>query len=299
MRARRAVCAPHNIRVAGAPEDTRMQQHTRRRWPCRFGLILAAAMVLGGCANGDRSASAAGSAKEPVGYLAPAQRPQATGVLPPAPQAGSARYEADRQIFKATRQLQGTPRWTLATSDADGATPAMLRGFSCAVGVPLDAAQLPRLVNLLDRAGADADHANTPVKQANRRQRPFQIDDGAVCQPKPQLAKSFDYPSGQATLGWTIGLILAELAPDRATDIDLRARAYADSRVICGAHNYRAIEAGTMNAAIVVAALHASPAFWQDAASARRELAAYRQSTAAMDAGQCTAEKALISTTPY
>jgi acid phosphatase (class A) len=276
-----------------------MQQHTRRRWPCRFGLILAAAMVLGGCANGDRSASAAGSAKEPVGYLAPAQRPQATGVLPPAPQAGSARYEADRQIFKATRQLQGTPRWTLATSDADGATPAMLRGFSCAVGVPLDAAQLPRLVNLLDRAGADADHVNTPVKQANRRQRPFQIDDGAVCQPKPQLAKSFDYPSGQATLGWTICLILAELAPDRATGIDLRARAYADSRVICGAHNYSAIEAGAMNASIVVAALHASPAFWQDAASARRELAAYRQSTAAMDAGQCTAEKALISTTPY
>lgn len=276
-----------------------MQQHIRRRWPCRFSLILAPAMVLAGCANGDRSASAAGSAKEAVGYLASAQRPQATGVLPPAPQAGSARYEADRQIFKATRQLQGTPRWTLATSDADGATPAMLRGFSCAVGVPLDAAQLPRLVNLLDRAGADADHVNTPVKQANRRQRPFQIDDGAVCQPKPQLAKSFDYPSGQATLGWTIGLILAELAPDRATDIDLRARAYADSRVICGAHNYSAIKAGAMNAAIVVAALHASPAFRQDAASARSELAAYRQSTAAMNAGQCTVEKALISTTPY
>ena len=276
-----------------------MQQHIRRRRPCRFGLILAATVVLGGCANGDQSASAAGSAEETVGYLAPAQRPQATGVLPPAPQAGSARYVADRQIFKATRQLQGTPRWTLATRDADGATPAMLRGFSCAVGVPLDAAQLPRLVNLLDRAGADADHVNTPVKQANRRQRPFQIDDGAVCQPKPQLAKSFDYPSGQATLGWTIGLILAELAPDRATGIDLRARAYADSRVICGAHNYSAIEAGAMNASIVVAALHASPAFRHDVESARRELAAYRQSPAAMDAGQCTAEKALISTTPY
>ncbi|MBT2144360.1 MULTISPECIES: phosphatase PAP2 family protein [unclassified Rhodanobacter] len=276
-----------------------MQQHIRRRWPCRFGLILAAATVLGGCANDDRSASAAGSAKEAVGYLAPAQRPRATGVLPPAPQAGSARYEADRQIFKATRQLQGTPRWTLATGDADGATPAMLRGFSCAVGVPLDAVQLPRLVNLLDRAGADADHVNTPVKQANRRQRPFQIDDGAVCQPKPQLAKSFDYPSGQATLGWTIGLILAELAPDRATDIDLRARAYADSRMICGAHNYSAIEAGAMNAAIVVAALHASPAFRQDVESARRELASYRQSTAPIDGQQCAAERTLISASPY
>jgi acid phosphatase (class A) len=165
--------------------------------------------------------------------------------------------------------------------------------------VPLDAAQLPRLVNLLDRAGADADHVNTPVKQANRRQRPFQIDDGAICQSKPQLAKSFDYPSGQAALGWTIGLILAELAPDRATDIDLRARAYADSRVVCGAHNYSAIEASAMNAAIVVAALHASPAFRQDAESARRELATYRQSTALMDGQRCLTERALISIAPY
>lgn len=272
-----------------------MHQHTRRPWPCRPDLILAAAMILNGCATG----AATSQVNTPVGYLAPAQLPQTTGVLPPAPQAGSARYEADRQIFKATRQLHGSPRWTLATSDAEGATPAMLRGFSCAVGVPLDAAQLPQLVNLLDRAGVDADHVNAPVKQANRRQRPFQIDDGMVCQSKPQLAKSFDYPSGQATWGWTTGLILAELAPDRATDIDLRARAYADSRVICGAHNYSAIEAGAMNAAMVMAALHASPAFRQDVESARRELAGHRQAAAPIDGQQCAAERALISAAPY
>jgi acid phosphatase (class A) len=274
-----------------------MSQQTHRS--CRSCQVLAGVLILGGCASAGRPAAVASQAKEPVGYLATAPLPQATVVLPAAPQAGSARYEADRQIFKSTRQLQGTPRWTLATSDVDGATPAMLRGFSCAVGVPLDAAKLPQLVSLLDRAGVDANHVNTPVKQANRRQRPFQIDDGAVCESKAHLAKSFDYPSGHATWGWTIGLILAELAPDRATDIDLRARAYADSRVVCGAHNHSAIEAGAMNAAIVVAALHASPAFRQDAESARRELAAYRQSTPAMDAGQCTAEKALIGTAPY
>lgn len=276
-----------------------MPQYTRCPLSYRFGLLLADALILGGCAGADRPTRTAGGTKEPVGYLAAAQLPQATAVLPAAPRAGSARYEADRQIFKATRQWQGTPRWTLATSDVDGATPAMLRGFSCAVGVPLDAAQLPQLVNLLDRAGADANHVNTPVKQANRRQRPFQIDDGVVCESKEHLAKSFDYPSGHATWSWTIGLILAELAPDRATGIDLRARAYADSRVVCGAHNHSAIEAGAMNAAIVVAALHASPAFRQDVESARRELATYRQSTASMDGQRCLAERALISIAPY
>src|SRR3546814_9797258 len=111
----------------------------------------------------------------------------------------------------------------------------MLRGFSCAVGVPLDAAKLPQLANLLGRAGADAYQTNKPAKLANRRQRPFLIDDAAVCESKERLVKSFDYPSGHANWSWTIGLILAELAPDRATGIEPRARAYSDSRVVCGA----------------------------------------------------------------
>lgn len=277
-----------------------MNEPAQRMPSRRLSLVLSAVAVLGGCAtHGQSITKATSTPSEPVGYLAPTQLPQTTSVLAAAPQPGSARYEADRQIFKSTRKLQGTPRWTLATSDVEGDTPAMLRGFSCAVGVPLDAAKLPQLVNLLDRAGTDADHVNTPVKQANRRQRPFQIDDGAVCESKAHLAKSFDYPSGHATWGWTIGLILGELAPDRVNDIERRARAYGDSRVVCGAHNYSAIEAGAMNASIVVAALHATPAFRQDVDSARSELAKYRRSTAPMDAGQCAAEKSLISVAPY
>lgn len=277
-----------------------MNELAQRMSSRRLSLVLSAVMVLGGCvANGQSITKAPGAPSEHRGYLAPAQLPQTTSVLAAAPQPGSARYEADRQIFRNTRKLQGTPRWTLATSDVHGDTPAMLRGFSCAVGVPLDAARLPQLVNLLERAGMDAERINAPVKKANRRQRPFRIDDGAVCQSKTRLAMSFDYPSGHAIWDWTVGLILGELAPDRIDDIERRARAYGDSRVICGAHNYSAIEAGAMNASITVAALHASPAFRQDVDSARGELASYRHSTAPMDAGQCAAEKSLIRAAPY
>jgi acid phosphatase (class A) len=276
-----------------------MLQLTRRPAAHRYGLLLGV-LILGGCTAAVQPVPDGRDAQKDVqGYLTPSQLPQTAVVLPAAPQAGSARYEADRQIFKATRHLQGTPRWVLATSDAEGELPAMLDGFSCAVGVPLNAAKLPQLANLLARAGADAYEANKPAKLSNQRQRPFQIDDAAVCESKERLAKSFDYPSGHANWSWTIGLILAELAPDRATAIEQRARAYADSRVVCGAHNYSAIEAGTTSAALVVAALHASPVFRQDVASAQRELAAYRRSTAAADAQQCAAERALIDATPY
>ena len=38
-------------------------------------------------------------------------------MLPPAPEKGDARYEADRRIFVETRKLVGSPRYVLATSD--------------------------------------------------------------------------------------------------------------------------------------------------------------------------------------
>jgi acid phosphatase (class A) len=235
----------------------------------------------------------------PDGYLSPAQRPQVAQILAAAPTPGSARYAADRQIFTATRKLQGTPRWTLAEHDVQTALPDLMGSFSCAMGTPLDPATLPKLAHLLDRAEADGDAVNKPAKQANHRQRPFLIDDGAVCQSKVLIAHSFDYPSGHATRGWTAGLILAELAPDRATDLLLRARGYADSRVVCGAHNQSAIEAGALSAAATVAALHAAPAFQADLAAAKQELDAWRRQAPPLDVPTCAAERALITPTPY
>ncbi len=165
--------------------------------------------------------------------------------------------------------------------------------------MPLDASRLPKLATLVDQTSRAAEASTAPAKKANQRQRPFLIDPGATCQSTEPLSHSFDYPSGHATRGWAAGLVLAELAPDRATEILLRARAYADSRVVCGVHNLSAIEAGAMSGAAAVAVLHASPAFQTSLADAKRELDAYRQTDTAGAGPQCAAEKALIQGTPY
>lgn len=224
---------------------------------------------------------------------------QTAEILPAAPKAGSPRYEADRQVFLATRKLQDSPRWMLAQQDVDYATPKLMADFSCAMGAPLDAARLPRLAALVDATSNAADASTSPAKKANQRQRPFLIDNGATCQSTVQLSHSYDYPSGHATRGWAVGLVLAELAPDRASDLLLRSRAFADSRVVCGVHNLSAIEAGAMNGAAVVAVLHASPAFQSSLADARQELDVWRSSATPPSATQCAAEKALIEPTPY
>jgi acid phosphatase (class A) len=229
----------------------------------------------------------------------PASSLQTAQLLPRAPRPGTARYEADRGVFRATRALQGTPRWVLAQHDVDYATPVLMADFSCAMGVNLDATRLPRLAALVDQTSRAADLSTGPAKKANQRQRPFLIDHGPTCQPAEQLAKSLDYPSGHATRGWAVGLVLTELAPDRATELLLRARAFGDSRVVCGVHNLSAIEAGVMNGGAVVATLHASEDFQAKLAAARQELGDYRKSAPSKAGPQCRAEQALIEPTPY
>ncbi|HWA60770.1 MAG TPA: phosphatase PAP2 family protein, partial [Caulobacteraceae bacterium] len=212
---------------------------------------------------------------------------------------GSPRAEADRRIFRATRQLEGSPRWTLAQNDNVEAVPAMLEDFSCAAGKPLSKADAPKLTALLLRTRFDVIEAVNKPKNHYRRQRPFLIDRGDICIPRtPALALSPDYPSGHSTWGWTVGLILAELDPAHASDILVRARAFGESRVVCGVHNASAIEAARTNASVLVAALHGDPAFRADLDGARAEVAGLAAASGT-DASACAAEAALTAKTPW
>jgi acid phosphatase (class A) len=233
------------------------------------------------------------------GYLTLATTPDVARILPPAPTPGTDRYNTDRAVFKATRALQGTPRWTLAQNDVSSAVGDTLADFNCALGVTLTAANAPQLSGLLTRVGKDAGRQVTAAKNVFKRQRPFVIDEGAICEPRTDdLAASPDYPSGHTTWGWSAGLILAELAPDRATEILVRARAFGESRVVCGVHNASAIEAGRTTGATLVAALHADRAFRADLEAARAEVARAREFAGPL-APACSAQAALIAATPY
>ena len=86
------------------------------------------------------------------------------------------------------------------------------------------------------------------------------------------LAKDGSYPSGHASLGWAWGLILAEMAPERANALVARGQAFGQSRVICGVHWQSDVTQGRIIGAATVARLHADPVFRAqvDAAGSRR-----------------------------
>ena len=231
------------------------------------------------------------SVRTPPSYL-PAAGFSILDVVPPAPVAGDARYEADRAIFAKTRALHGTDRWQLATRDVSEKPADLLRDFSCAAGLQLTPENAPHLTSLLVAAALDTARVNNEAKNRFRRARPFTIDNGPICQPEAEVVNSFDYPSGHTTRGWTWATILAELLPGRAASILARGRAYGESRIVCGVHNASAVEAGRLSASATLSAMRPGKRFQADMAVARHEL--LRLGRGGRSALTCPAEQLLV-----
>lgn len=245
----------------------------------------AAILALAGCAS--LGAPRAGR------YLAQGAY-DARKVVPPPPTPGSAAAEQDRQIFLATRRLKDGPRWSLAQADTREAK--ILEGFRCALGVTPTRRSTPRLEAMLRRVSHDVRPAIAGPKRLYDRKRPYQTESGPICVRSGLItALTPDYPSGHATWGWTVGLILAKAQPRRADAILARAQAYGESRVVCGVHNASSVAAGQLNAAALVDTLRVSPAFRADLAAVGAELDAARAAGPAPNRARCDAEATLLA----
>jgi acid phosphatase (class A) len=239
------------------------------------------------------------------GYLTAAQTSEVLRIVPAAPMTGDPRFEADMAIFRATRSLEGSPRWKIAQSDDNLSVRGRLMAFACSLGLELTPENAPKLTMLINRASEDAYMAADVIKKHYQHKRPFQVAEGDVClspQGKAALERSPDYPSGHTTLSWETGLILAELSPANAIDVLVRARAFGESRVVCGVHNLSAVEAGWMTASAVFAMQMSSPEFRKDLDAAQKELSSLRATAKAKPGAKpegCAAEAQVLAKDPY
>lgn len=238
------------------------------------------------------------------GYLGREGTVDAYLVLPPPPTAGSREplELVDRRGFEAAQKLKGSARWALADRDADESPAAATADFDCVFGLDLSPQTAPALLRLLTRVRTDAGVQTSRAKDRFQHWRPFVSYGGPICTGPDTdgIAHSWSYPSGHTTMGWAYGLILAELAPDIATPILQRARAYGESRVVCGVHTVSDVTQGEINASMLVAALHANAEFKADLEAARLELQALRAKGGTVPAGrQCAVEREAMTHIPW
>jgi acid phosphatase (class A) len=249
-----------------------------------LALIASAAALLGAAG----SASTQSNPLEPLGYLSQPFDP--LPYLPPPPAAGSAAEAADVAAYRDALKYVGTERWAQAAAD-DPVKPAdVLRRYRCAIGVDLAPEDAPALVRAITRSYRDADAAIRAAKTKYARPRPFKADaaDTPLCLPLTETQRmnaSPSYPSGHGSYGGLWGLMLMELAPDRAPQVMARTLTFAESRVVCRVHYPSDLQAAQLVAVGLYARLQAEPEFRADMAEARREVDAARAAQAGTPEG--------------
>ena len=209
------------------------------------------------------------------GYLDQKTLPNSLNLIPEAPIPGSARQKLDNAVSQDSFALQGTPRWEMATRDADLSFPNAAKIFSCALGVPVNEKQTPHLYMLLRRTVADAGLSTYTAKNYYQRVRPFMLNRKPICTPEEvkELRADGSHPSGHTAIGWAWALILAEISPDHADALLARGRAFGESRIVCNVHWHSDIVEGRFIGASAVAKLHTDRQFNADLEAAKKELA--------------------------
>ena len=232
--------------------------------------------------------------KMPPGYIAAENLPDSSALVPPAPAANSATEKRDKAASKAALAAHGTPRWTVATNDADLFTAGATSALSCAAGFEISPQTTPALDRLLRRSMIDFGLAAGKAKRRYNRVRPFKVNKQPMCTPDQAgvLAADGSYPSGHSAIGFGWGMLLSQLLPEQTTRLMARARAFGESRRYCNAHWQSDVEEGRVVAAAVFARLQSEPAYLTDLQSAREELAHMPRPAPARD---CAAEAAALA----
>lgn len=228
----------------------------------RFPHAAAAALclVLAGAAH----------AAEPT-YLTPFDL-DAVRIVPAPPADGSVRQTEELAQVHHLIATRSPERLAQAVWDDNHENASI---YQVTLGPAFDLAKLPATAALLHIVDTERKRAEG-AKDIFLRKRPWAFDPTVIPCDNGQLTKkaASSYPSGHALTGYTLGLTLASLIPDKAADIEARASDYAYSREICGAHYRSDTEASHILAVALVTALLAKPEIEPKFEAARTELRA-------------------------
>ena len=193
-------------------------------------------------------------------------------LLPPPAKDGSDQQKAELAEVQRLYKTRTPERRAQAEWDDKHETTEL---FFATLGPKFDLAKLPKTAAMLKVVENEQSVAANIAKRYFLRNRPWAIDPSLVaCDYKPNAAPLTSYPSGHATLSYSVGFILADLMPEKAQAILARANEYAYSREVCAAHYPTDIEASHVFATELALMMLHNPGFAAQVEASRAELRA-------------------------
>ncbi len=194
----------------------------------------------------------------------------ASRLLPPPPMAGSAKANDEVAELHAVMASASAPLVEQARRDDGDEKPDL---FNTALGFDITA--LAATNKLLSDIANEEETDSKTAKVYFHRDRPWIVDSAiktcVAVQPGPAATS---YPSGHASLGFAMGVVLATLIPEKAQIILARSSEFAEDRLVCGMHFRSDIVAGQQFGTTIALLLMQKPAFKAKMEAARAELRA-------------------------
>ena len=207
-------------------------------------------------------------------YIPLDQMPKLIDIMPAPPAFDSPEFASDVVRYCwGKEQRQDPDRVALAIADAEWDDHAKLfLQWKEAFGLEINPTNTPEIWKLMETSLATTDPMRKETKAHYKRQRPFErYDDSMPSHEEDELRGEGSYPSGHSLRGWTISLLLAQIAPQHAAAIFSRGWDYCNSRVIVGAHWQSDVDASRTAASIGFCALQGCEEFLAQMKKAQQE----------------------------
>lgn len=190
-----------------------------------------------------------------------------TALLPSPPAIDSAAMKAElAQVL--TVQVTRTPQQA-ARAIADDAEDIWVFGDVIA-NARFTKENLPKFAAFFDRVAATEGAVVDPAKKVWARPRPYLYSD--LVMPLLDKSKSGAYPSGHGTVGTLMGIVLANMLPEKHTEIMARAWEYGQNRVVAGMHYPSDIEAARISGTVIAESIRTHQDFKDEFDAAKAEL---------------------------
>jgi acid phosphatase (class A) len=191
----------------------------------------------------------------------------ASKFLPPPP--GEAVTQAELAELRGIAAASSAELKAFAARDAKDETPDIFNGV-----LGFDIATTPQTRKLLQLVAEEEEGDSKNAKAFFHRVRPYVMDTTLpTCEPKKPGKPANSYPSGHATLAFSMGVVLAQVLPAKAQPILARSKEYAENRLVCGVHYRSDIVAGQQFGTVLALRLMENAAFKSQMDLAMAELA--------------------------